>query len=114
MAKSIKRVHNFEFRWVESNYHPGYYEIVLWQDYDADNLKHLPENTTSKQYCYTLASWHKDGEGWDLHFVGNRAFDENKVDRHLFWELAKYGDRIANAEFDLEEKIKDFKNNIYS
>jgi hypothetical protein len=110
MAKSIKRVDNFEFRWVESNYHPGYYEIVLWQDYDPD---HLPEGATSKEYCYTIASWHKDSEGWDLHFVGNRAFDENKVDRHLFWELAKYGDRVANAEFDLEEKVKDFKNHIY-
>ena len=113
MARSIKRVDNLELRWVESNYHPGYYEIVCWQDYDADNLKHLPENTTSKQYCYTLATWEKDSESWDLKFVGNRAFDENKVDRHLFWELAKYGNTIANAEFDLEEKVKDFKNHIY-
>jgi len=110
MARSIKRVDNLEFRWVESNYHPGYYEIVSWQDYDSD---HLPEGTTSKEYCYTLATWEKDSESWDLKFVGNRAFDENKVDRHLFWELAKYGDKIAKAEFDLEEKIKDFKNNIY-
>ena len=110
MARSTRRIDNLELRWTESSHAPGYYEIVCWQDYDTD---HLPEGTTSKQYCYTLAAWEKSSEGWDLKFVGNRAFDENKVDRHLFWALAKYGDRIANAEFDLEEKVKDFKNHIY-
>lgn len=110
--KTIKRVENLELRLTKAFAEgwPSYYEIVCWQDYDPE---HLPENATSKEYCYTLASWEKDSEGWDLKFVGNRVFDENKVDRHLFWELAKYGDRIANAEFDLEEKLNDFKNHIY-
>jgi hypothetical protein len=97
-----KRINNLELRWTNCPVSEGYYEIVCWQ------------GEAEKEYCYSLAMWYKDSEGWNLRFVGNRPFDSWKVDRHLFWQLAKYGDTVANAEFALEQKMDDYKNHIYS
>ena len=111
-TQPFKRIGNLELRWTESKFHSGYYyEIVLWQDYEPD---HLPEGATSKEWCYTLASWEKNCEGWDLTFVGDRPFQEDKIDRDEFWAIIKYGNKIANADFELEETIKNYKNNLYS
>lgn len=60
-------------------------EIVQWdKDKNSDD-----------RYCWTVAHWRKDSEGFYLVFVGSRPFAE-KLDRDSFWELARKGDRILN------------------
>jgi hypothetical protein len=90
------RFDNLEFRWVESNYHPPYPEIVCWQ-----------KGSDEKEFCYTLALWVEGSEGWALKFVGNRPFDKERVDSNLFWELARFGDTVANAEWELKQVIRE-------
>ena len=90
------RFDNLEFRWVESNYHPLYPEIICWVKKDDGS-----------EYCYTLALWVEDSEGWDLKFIGERPFDYDNVDPKLFWEVARLGNAIANADWRLQRFMRD-------
>lgn len=90
------RFKNLEFRWVESNYHPPYPEIICWQ-----------KSSDEKEFCHTLARWIENPEGWDLKFIGDRPFDRNSVDRKLFWELAQFGNTIVNAEWRIQRFMKE-------
>ena len=90
------RFDNLEFRWVESNYHPPYPEIVCWVKKDDGS-----------EYCYTLALWVEDSEGWDLKFVGDRPFDYDNVDPKLFWEVARLGNTIANADWRMQRFMRE-------
>jgi len=92
------RFDNLEFRWTES-FGEGktqYPEIVCWV-----------KKSDGSEYCYTLALWDKDSEGWDLKFIGNRPFDKENVDSNLFWELARFGNIVANAEWELKQVIRE-------
>ena len=87
-----KRIKNLEFRWgTELSYNDRLPEITVWN----------PSSNSEHEYCYTLARWEKSKEGYDLKFVGSRPF-KDEVDSNLFWELAKYGQKIADAVYDLE------------
>lgn len=89
---------DLEFRWMtESQRFP---EIVRWVKSEVQG-----------DYCYTLAKWNKDSEGYSLEFIGPRplAFE---VDKDVFWELVKYGQKICDANFDLEYFKKDNGRNI--
>lgn len=92
----VKRVDNIELRWSWYAFpKEGYYSIVAWET----------SASSENEWCYTLASWDKDSEGVHLKFVGSRPFDSWKVDPQVFWEMARYGDSIANAEFRFDEKM---------
>lgn len=60
-------------------------EIIQWD-----------KNTDKTEYCFTLAYWHKDKEGYNLLFVGGRPFS---VDGELFMKIAKQGQCILDNEF---------------
>lgn len=90
-----KRIGDLEFRWKETDsdfpLDDDCPEIVRWQY--RPSLK--------REYCYTLALWINEIEGYDLRFIGNTPFSDN-VDKDIFWELAKYGQKIVDATFELE------------
>lgn len=91
---TIKRVDDIELRWTRS-FGEGtyrYLEIVRWDNGIA----------SEKPYCYTLCSWHKDKEGWDLHFIGNRPFEYHAPD--LFFSLCKCGQAYLNVDFEFESR----------
>ena len=91
------RFDNLEFRWTES-FGEGktrYPEIVCWV-----------MKGDGSEFCYTLAYWVEDSEGWALKFVGDRPFYEDNIDAKLFWELAKMGNTIANAEWRTQRFMK--------
>lgn len=77
---------DLEFRWM-CNRFP---EIIRWVNSEVQG-----------KYCYTLAMWEKDSEGYDLKFLGPRPLAP-EVDKDVFWELVKYGQKICDAVFDLE------------
>lgn len=89
------RIDDLEFRWVQSEVRfpadDRFPEIVRWEY----------SETSEREFCYTLAVWVKDDEGYDLKFIGDRPFSDN-VNSDMFWELAKYGQKIVNARFDLD------------
>jgi len=90
------RFDNLEFRWTETigPDKKQYPEIICWVKKDDGS-----------EYCYTLALWVEDSEGWDLKFVGDRPFDYDMVDSKLFWELARFGNIVANAERNLKYRL---------
>ena len=64
-------------------------EIVKWEN---------------EEYCWTLAYWNKNINGYNLMFVGNRPFDTNQ---EIFMKLAKQGQRLLDDAFDCELRITD-------
>ena len=99
------RFDNLEFRWVEA---------VRWVKTDGpdQNLRY-PEivcwvkKIDNSEFCYTLAYWDEDSEGWDLKFVGDRPFDYDNVDPKLFWELARMGNTVANADWRMQRFMRE-------
>lgn len=96
-----KRVSNLEFRCVDDTINKGQSdhrsraEIVRWYDREVGD-----------PFCCTILYWSKDKEGWDITFVGDRPFD-NEINQPLLWTLMKYGQRILDCNFRLEEEMKD-------
>ena len=72
----------------------GYHEIVSWFSHDL-----LGKRTMS---CYTLAYWVRDGEGYDLRFVGGRPL-EDSVNWERFGKLAKRGQKILDKKVENED-----------
>ena len=77
------RFRNIEFRWSPVN---NKYELVKWQECEG------------KEYCYVIAFFDKGKEGYDLHTVGSRFFEDKDA-----WVVAKYGLEFLNAIFMIEQ-----------
>ena len=93
-----QKIGDLEFRWNENCDRNA--EIVRWQD-----------SETLGKFCYTLAWWVKDNEGYDLHFIGSRPLND-EVDKDCFWELVIYGQKICDAKFKVDEYLKDNARNF--
>lgn len=68
-------------------------EIIKW------------ERDDEKQYCFAVAYWTRDKEGYDLRFVGDRPFDKD-IDSASFMSLAKTGQDLLDIMFT-EMKAKE-------
>lgn len=64
-------------------------EILRWE---------FHENDPGVEFCYVLAYWVKNKEGYDLSFVNDRPFDKDIPD-DTFMFLAGEGQKILNTEF---------------
>lgn len=65
-------------------------------------------DSDGKRYCYSLAYWRKDSEGYYLHFVGNRPFKNiDPEDVEIVWKALGIAQKVLDGWFELEEKIKD-------
>lgn len=61
-----------------------------------------------KRYCYSLAYWKKDSEGYYLHFVGGRPFkDIETEDIDVVWKAMGVAQKVLDGWFDLEHMIND-------
>lgn len=80
-------VANFDFNWkfqdfeIRTTHTYGenpvpYVELVKWDD------------NNGKRYCYTLAYWHRDKDGfWELRFVGDRPLRHiAEIDVSVIWK----------------------------
>ena len=78
MKKANMRIGNIEFRTV------------------ADGLLDNGKHTTGEilqhgdSFCWTVAYWEKNNDGFHLRFVGSRPF-ENSVNKKDFFALAEFG-----------------------
>jgi hypothetical protein len=83
-----KRINDIEFRYV-----PSKWEIVKWD-----------KRSDGGDYCYTLVLYEKHSEGYEIRFIGDRPFRYENVEK--LWALMKYGQKVLDAHFDLEEDWK--------
>jgi hypothetical protein len=83
------RFRDIEFRWSDCN---SKYELVKWQECEG------------KEYCYVIAFFHKDKEGYDMETVGDRFFEDKDA-----WVVGKYALEFLNAIFQIEEDEEELK-----
>ena len=66
-------------------------DFVLWQKDDK-----------GKDYCFSLAYFRKDSEGYYLHFVGNRPFQYiAEEDVPYVWKALNAAQTVLDAFFDI-------------
>ena len=87
-----RRIENLEFR--EGPINGG--EIVCW-------------DTTAGggDFWFTIAVWQFGHDNIDLLLIGSRPFDEDRVDRDVFWALAEYGQKVIEAAQELASRTRD-------
>jgi len=86
------RFRNIDFRWSKGN---NKYELVKW--YKAQIV-----GSTKEEYCYVIAFFDKDKEGYDLRTVGDRFFEDKDA-----WVVGKHAIQFLNAIFDIEKREED-------
>ena len=65
-------------------------------------------SSDGKRYCYSLAYWRRDSEGYYLHFVGGRPFKHiEPEDIEVVWQAMKVAQKVLDGWFDLENMIDD-------
>ncbi len=89
------RFRNIEFRW---NTYNKKYELVKWYKSKVDGCE-------EKNYCYVVAFFDKDKEGYyDLRTVGDRFFEDKDA-----WVVGKHAIEFLNAmskELRNEEELE--------
>lgn len=83
------RIGNLELRLQDpdptAKIHSPWSEIVKWG-------RRSDPTDSDKEYCYTIASYDYDREGWpELRFCGNRPCDLSDVEMEIFMDLVKTG-----------------------
>lgn len=74
------RIDTLELRTTEHIDKSFYLEIVKWS------------NSSNKEYCYTIASFKYDKDGFpELHYCGNRPLELDKSELPAFYKLIKEG-----------------------
>ena len=72
----------------------AYWELVKWQ------------HIRGKDSCFTLASFHKGSEDWELKFCGNRPFEHiDEEDLMVIWRMLKMTCNALNDYYTIERKL---------
>ena len=75
-------------------------ETIDFVKYDTDS--------NGKRYCYSLAYWKKDNEGYELKFVGGRPFRYiESEDIEVVWQALRVAQKVLDGWFELESMIAD-------
>jgi hypothetical protein len=88
------RFRNIEFRWSETN---NTYELVKWCKSKVDGCE-------ERDYCYVVAFFDKDKEGYDLRTVGDRFFEDKDA-----WVVGKHAIQFLNETFQIEKDEEELK-----
>ena len=83
------RFRNIEFRW--STYNKKH-ELVKWYKAEVDGCEE------ERNYCYVVAFFDKNKEGYDMRTVGDRFFEDKDA-----WVVGKYGLEFLNEIFEIEK-----------
>mgnify|MGYP004003389163 FL=1 len=97
MSGKIKSIGRLETRWTQNLKGGEHYpEIVKWEN------GYVREGEEHPLYCYSLAYWEKDEEGWNLTFFGDRPFDIS-LEHDDMWELMKHTQGILDYYVQIDE-----------
>ena len=83
------RFRNIEFRWSTYN---NKHELVKWYKVEERN------------YCYVIALFDKDNEGYNMRTIGDRFFEDKDA-----WVVGKYGLEFLNEIFEIEKNEEELK-----
>jgi len=83
------RFRNIEFRW--STYNKKH-ELVKWYKVEERN------------YCYVIALFDKDNEGYNMRTIGDRFFEDKDA-----WVVGKHAIEFLNAIFEIERIEEELK-----
>ncbi len=83
------RFRNIEFRWSTYN---NKHELVKWYKVEERN------------YCYVIALFDKDNEGYNLKTIGDRFFEDKDA-----WVVGKHAIEFLNAIFEIERIEEELK-----
>jgi len=84
------RFRDIEFRWRNCN---NKYELVKWY-----------KDFNQKEFCYVVALFDKNKEGYDMRTIGDRFFEDKDA-----WVVGKYGLEFLNAIFEIEKVEEEMK-----
>lgn len=66
-------------------------DLIKWDRHDDNN----------KEYCFSLAYWERDKEGYDLTLVGSRIFEYiDEEDLEEVWKQLKVAQKMLDAFFE--------------
>jgi hypothetical protein len=86
------RFRNIEFRWSTCN---KKYELIRWYKAEVDGCE-------EREYCYVVAFFDKDKEGYyDLRTIGNRFFEDKDafiVGKHAIEFLNAMSQQLRDEE----------------
>jgi hypothetical protein len=88
------RFRDIEFRW---NIYNKKNELVKWYKTKVDGCQ-------ERNYCYVIAFFDKDKEGYDMRTVGDRFFEDKDA-----WVVGKYALGFLNEIFDIEKDEEELK-----
>ena len=83
------RFRNIEFRW---NTYNKKHELVKWYKSEERN------------YCYVVAFFDKNKEGYDMRTVGDRFFEDKEA-----FVVGKYALEFLNEIFEIEKNEEELK-----
>ena len=86
------RFRNIEFRWSVVN---KKYELIRWYKAEVDACE-------EREYCYVIAFFDKDKEGYDMRTIGNRFFEDKDA-----FVVGKYAIEFLNEIFEIERQEDD-------
>jgi hypothetical protein len=88
------RFRNIEFRW--STYNKKH-ELVKWYKAEVDGCE-------ERNYCYVIAFFDKDNEGYNMRTIGDRFFEDKDA-----WVVGKYGLEFLNEIFEIEKNEEELE-----
>ena len=88
------RFRDIEFRW---NIYNKKNELVKWYKTKVDGCE-------ERNYCYVIAFFDKDKEGYDMRTVGDRFFEDKDA-----WVVGKYALGFLNEIFEIERIEEELK-----
>ena len=88
------RFRNIEFRW--STYNKKH-ELVKWYKAEVDGCE-------ERNYCYVIALFDKDNEGYNMRTIGDRFFEDKDA-----WVVGKHAIEFLNAIFEIERIEEELK-----
>lgn len=75
-------------------------EIVKWESNSVDTIVINGKTKTLDEYCYTVAHFTYDGDGYpELKYVGNRPIELTPGEQLIFMELVKEGYKYKISQF---------------
>jgi hypothetical protein len=88
------RFRNVEFRWSVVN---KKYELIKWYKAEVDGCE-------EREYCYVVAFFDKDKEGYDMRTIGDRFFEDKDA-----FVVGKYAIEFLNETFEIERQEDELK-----
>lgn len=75
----------FEFHWEYADFGVRTAHRGLDDSPYVELVHYYYDKSSGRRYCYTIAYWTKDDEGWDLRFVGDRMLELSQLHIEKVW-----------------------------